>query len=73
MVDFVHPTNKEFDNKVRHIFFSICNIGSYYECSDKPESYLEMNEDRILTKAKSDSKYLAAILYAIVLPNVDTD
>jgi hypothetical protein len=73
MVDFVHPTNKEFDNKVRHIFFSICNIGSYYECSDKPESYLEMNEDRILTKAKAESEYLRAILYAIVLPNVDTD
>jgi hypothetical protein len=73
MADFVHPNNKEFENKVRHISFSACNIGRFYECSGKPKSYLEMSHDRILTIAGAKTEYLNGILIGYVPTPLDTD
>lgn len=71
--DFVHPSIKEFDNKVRHISFSVCNIGRFYECPGKPKNYLEISHDRILSINGAKSEYLSAILFGYVPTPLDTD
>ena len=57
VADFVYPNNKEFENKVRHISFYVCN-----ECPGKPKNYLITQHDIILTIGGAKTAYLNRVL-----------
>ena len=70
--DFVHPSDKQFVNKVRHLSFYICNR-SFYHCPGKPRGHLGMGNDKILTRGEANSEYLDWVIRGNERPPVDTD
>ena len=71
-VAFVHPSNKEFENKVRFLTFYICNR-SYYQCSGKPKGYLKMSSNKIITRDESESYYLDSVVRGFDPYPIDAD
>ena len=56
-VEFVNLRDKQFLNKVRVIYFNICNEG-HHECPGKTKNYLKISSDEIQTKNEAESGYL---------------
>jgi hypothetical protein len=56
-VEFVNLRDIQFLNKVRVIYFNICNEG-HHECPGKIKKYLKISSDEILTKNEAESGYL---------------
>lgn len=55
-VQFLNPMDLSFQNKVRQIGFVICSQ-NYQHCPTKPRGYLEVVNDKVLTKKQAEEDY----------------
>jgi hypothetical protein len=49
--------NKSKSDKVRRVYYGICSKDRYFQCQDKPVGFLEVSEDDVILKSKSDQQF----------------
>lgn len=58
LIEFLNPMDVRFKNKVRQIWFSVCN-GNYGYCTDKPRGYLEIGSDKLVSRVEAEKGYFS--------------